>query len=63
MKDDLCPKCGARLVHRAVQSDSAVEDQSDETDVDHEFKLFECGYTVVDGDIQTDCGRWKPRAS
>lgn len=54
LSDFLCPHCGAPLAERAYHSDS-VEYQGREIDVDHEFKAFECGYEIVDGEIRHAC--------
>jgi hypothetical protein len=39
-------------MQRATHSNDGVEYRNDEVEVDHEFKRFERGYTVVDGDVQ-----------
>lgn len=62
VKTYVCPKCGSRLVQRSAHSNDGTEYEPDETDVDHEYLLFECGYEVLDNDVQTACGGVKQNA-
>ena len=62
LSDFLCPHCGAPLAERAFHSES-VEYQGRETDVDHEYTAFECGYEIVDGEIRGKCKNLVPTTS
>ena len=54
LKDFVCPCCGALLAEKAYDSES-VEYQGRGIDVDHEYLAFECGYSVVDGQVRSLC--------
>lgn len=55
LSDYLCPACGAPMARREYQNES-MEYGGPEIDVDHEYKLFECGLEVIDGTQSSKCG-------
>ena len=54
LKDYVCPYCNAPLAQKAYDSES-VEYRGREIDVEHEYIAFECGYSVVDGEVRSQC--------
>jgi len=55
----VCPHCGAPLEAREYHSELA-EYEGREIDVDHEFVLYECGLTLLDGEVTANCKRTAP---
>lgn len=49
IEDFTCPTCGSPLVDRAYQSEAVQDYQSSSIDIGHEYILYECGLTIVDG--------------
>ena len=58
LQDFVCPHCGALLAEKAYDSES-VEYRGREIDIDHEYVAFECGYSIVDGQVRSPCKNTK----
>lgn len=56
LSDYLCPYCDAPLAQRSCQYTCVEDNYGREHDVEHEYKVFECGYELMDG---TDTGPCK----
>ena len=54
LQDFLCPHCGSALAQREYCSES-FEYNGRDVDIDHEFSLYECGYSVIDGSPSDPC--------
>jgi rubrerythrin len=54
LKDFSCPYCGASLVQRANELESA-DDQGGEFGMGHVHATYECGYEIVNGEIRGQC--------
>jgi len=55
IEDFTCPTCGSHLVERTYQSESVEDYQGRPADIDHEYILYECGLTIVDGSEERPC--------
>jgi DNA repair exonuclease SbcCD ATPase subunit len=49
LSDFLCPYCGAPLVEKSYQEEN-VEHKGYEFSIDHEYIVYECGYSILDGE-------------
>ena len=54
LQDFLCPHCDSALAQREYCSE-LVEHNGRDIDIDHEYSLYECGYSVVDGTPSDPC--------
>lgn len=54
LSDFLCPYCGSPLAEW-VHDSEIVEYKGRDVDVDHEYKAFECGFQLVDGEERAKC--------
>ena len=55
IEDFTCPTCGSHLVERAFQTEMAEDYQGRTVDIDHEYILYDCGLTIVDGIEERPC--------
>jgi len=55
IEDFTCPTCGSHLVERAYQSEAVEDYHGRSVDIDHEYILYECGLTIVDGSEERPC--------
>lgn len=61
LKNFLCPQCGSPLSIRECHTEVA-EYEGREIDIDHDYTVFECGYSVLDGKPHTPCLTNKERS-
>lgn len=54
MSEYFCPDCGAPMSVREYHNET-VEYQGHDVDVDHEYVQYDCGLTIVDGEIRRSC--------
>ena len=55
IEDFTCPTCGSHLVERTYQSEPVEDCSGRSLDIDHEYILYECGLTIVDGSEEHPC--------
>lgn len=54
LDDFSCPQCGAPISAKEYHSE-CIEYNGRDIDIDHEYIAYECGYSIIDGKVESEC--------